>query len=161
VGVQIRASRVTDQQCVSRQDEPGLLAPGVVRYEVGVVGRGVARRDDRPQLGVAELDDLAVVERDMLELHPAVGGHVSDCSGPLDQGGKPGHVVGLEVRLEDGDDRHALCLRERHVVVDQVDVRIHHGSVSEAVWSDSRPSAISSRKRRAARLSIALETSTA
>ena len=38
--------------------------------------------------------------------------------------GQPGHVVGLHVRLEDRDDRRALGLGEREVLVDQVDVRI-------------------------------------
>jgi hypothetical protein len=34
-------------------------------------------------------------------------------------------VVGLEVRLEHGDDRDALAFCQRDVVVDQLDVGIH------------------------------------
>ena len=38
--------------------------------------------------------------------------------------GQPGDVVGLHVRLEHGDDGDALRLGERHVLVDQVGVRV-------------------------------------
>jgi hypothetical protein len=39
-------------------------------------------------------------------------------------------VVGLHVRLEDRHDPRALGLRERHVLVDEVDVRIDDRELS-------------------------------
>ena len=41
--------------------------------------------------------------------------------------GQPGDVVGLHVRVEHRDDPGALGLRERDVLVDQVDVRVDDG----------------------------------
>ena len=43
--------------------------------------------------------------------------------------GRPGDVVGLHVGLEDGDDRHALRLGERDVLVDEIDVRVDDGEL--------------------------------
>ena len=60
----------------------------------------------------------------MVELDAGALGQVRRRAGALDQLGQPGDVVGLHVRLEHGDDRDALRLGERDVLVDQVDVRV-------------------------------------
>jgi hypothetical protein len=67
--VKVGSPGVADQQRVAGKDEPGLVAAHVVRHEVGVMGRSVARGGDRPYLGVAELDDLAIAQRYVLELN--------------------------------------------------------------------------------------------
>ena len=43
--------------------------------------------------------------------------------------GQAGDVIGLNVRLKDGDDRDALRLGQRDVVVDEVDVGIDDGEL--------------------------------
>ena len=65
----------------------------------------------------------------MLELDAGALREVGGRAGALDQLGQAGDVVGLHVGLEDGDDRHALRLGERDVVVDQVDVRVDDGEL--------------------------------
>ena len=124
VGVQVGAAGVADEQRVAGEHEPRLVAAGVVGDQVGVMGERVARRGDRLELGVAELDDLAVGERVMLELDPGALGQVGGRAGALDELRQPRDVVGLDVRLEHGDDRDALRLGQRDVVVDEIDVRV-------------------------------------
>jgi hypothetical protein len=45
-------------------------------------------------------------------------------AGPLNELGKPGDMVGLDVGLEDCDDRDGLLLSQRDVIVDQIDMWI-------------------------------------
>ena len=71
----------------------------------------------------------------MLELDPGARGQVRRRAGALDELGQPRDVVGLHVRLEDGDDRHALRLGERDVLVDEVDVRIDDRELRRASCS--------------------------
>ena len=75
---------------------------------------------------MAEVDDGAVAERDVLELHPGAGGQVRRGARSVNENRQPGDVVGLHVRFEHGHDRNPLRARERDVLVDQVDMRIHH-----------------------------------
>ena len=67
----------------------------------------MSRCCDRSHEGVTELDHVAAVEGDVLELNPGFCRQIRDCAGALDQGGQPRDMVGLYVRLEDGDDRCA------------------------------------------------------
>ena len=92
--------------------------------DVGVVGERVAGRGQRLQLGVAEHDDLTVGQRVVREVHAGALGQVRGRARALDELGQPGDVVGLQVRLEHRDDRHALALGELDVRVDEVDMRI-------------------------------------
>ena len=85
---------------------------------------GVSGRGERADRRVAQLDDLAVAERDVLERDARPLGQVRRGSGALDELRQAGHVVGLHVRLEHGHDRDALRLGQRDVAVDEVDVRI-------------------------------------
>lgn len=94
----------------------------MVGHDVGVVGERVTGRGDGLQLRVAEPDDLTVGERVTLELHPGALRQVRGGAGPLDERGQARDVVGLEVRLEHDDDARALCLGERDVVIDEVDM---------------------------------------
>ena len=124
VSVQIRPPGVADEQCVAGEHEPGLVGARMVGDDVGVMGGRMARRGDGPQLGVTERHDVAVGERLMGEVDARalrqVGGRARAC----DKLGQPGHVVGLHVRLEHGDDRHALRLGQGDVLADEVDVRV-------------------------------------
>ena len=74
VGVQVGPAGVTDQQRVARKHEPGLVDAGAVGDQVGVVGRRVSRRGDGLQFRVAELDELAVGQRHVLELDTGSSG---------------------------------------------------------------------------------------
>jgi hypothetical protein len=87
----------------------------------------VTRRRDRLKLGVAELDRVAVGERDVAEVHVGALGQVRGRARSLDQLGQPGDVVGLHVRLEHRDDRDPLALGYANVLVHQVGVRVHDG----------------------------------
>lgn len=126
VGVQIRPPGVADEQCVAGEYEPGLVGARMVGDDVGVMGERVARRGDGPQLGVSERHDVAVGERMMREVDARALRQVGGRARARDELGQPGHVVSLHVRLEHGDDRHALRLGQGDVVVDQVDVRVDH-----------------------------------
>ena len=110
VGVQVRAAGVADQQRVAGEHEPRLVAARVVGDQVGVVRERVPGRGDRLELGVAELDDLAVAQRMVLELDAGALGQVGRRAGARDQLGQPGDVVGLHVGLEHRDDRRRPAL---------------------------------------------------
>ena len=124
VSVQIGTSGVPDEQRIAGQDEPRLVAARVVGDKVGIVRRGVAGSGERLDLGVAELDDLAIRERMVLEVH---AGALGEIGGRARAGGelrKTGDVVGLHVRVEHGNDRRALAVGQRDVLIDQIDVRV-------------------------------------
>ena len=87
----------------------------------GSVPRGRERANDR----VPELDHVAVVERDVLEVDPGAGGQVRACSRRSNECGQAGDVVGLDMRLEDSRDRGPGPLGLLEVAVDELDVRIH------------------------------------
>ena len=123
MGVKVRAPRVADQQGVARQGEPGVVATRPVRHDVGVVGGSVPGRGDRAQLGVAELDDLAVGQGDVLEVDTGALREVRGRAGALDQRRQSRDVVCLNVCLQHRDDRHALRLRDPDVIVDEIRVR--------------------------------------
>ena len=92
-----------------------------------MVGGCVARCGDGLHHRVAELDALAVGERDVLELDPRSLGQIRGRAGALDERREARDVVGLHMGLEDGDDRDSLRLGQRDVVVDQIDMRIDDG----------------------------------
>jgi hypothetical protein len=111
----------------SGEDEPRLVAADVVGDEVGVVGGGVAWGGNRPDLRVAELDDLAVGERVVREIDPGALRQIRRGARAGDELGQAGDVVRLHMRLEHRDDRHPLLLGERDVVIDEIGVRIGDG----------------------------------
>jgi hypothetical protein len=91
---------------------------------------------DRLELGVADMDDLAVCERVVVEVDARALRQVRGRAGTSDQLGQARDVVGLHVCLEDCCDRHVLCLGERDVLVDQVDVRVNHGELPPALAAE-------------------------
>ena len=127
VGVEVGAAGVADQQRVAREHEPRLVATRPVGDEVGVMRQCMTGSGDRLDLGVPEYDHLAVSERVMREVDPGTLGQVRGRVRSRDELGEAGDVIGLEVRLEHGDDRHALALRLLDVGIDQVDVGIDYG----------------------------------
>jgi hypothetical protein len=122
--VQVRPAGVADEQRIAREDEPRVSRACMVGHDVGVMSRSVTGRRDGLKLGVAELDELLVGKRMMVEVDPGSGGQVCRCAGALDEAGKSGDVVGLEVCFDHRDDARALPLRERAVVVDEIDVGV-------------------------------------
>src|SRR5215207_7196841 len=100
--VQIRTTRVPDQERIARQDHPGLLTATVIGDQVGVVGGGVAWGSHRLNDRVAELHQFAVGERVMVEGNARALRHVGSGPGALDQLRQAGDVVGLNVGLENG-----------------------------------------------------------
>ena len=71
--MQVRPTGVADQQGVTREDEPRLVGARVVGDQVGVMGGGVPRRRESLHRRVAELDALAVLERDVVEVDAGAG----------------------------------------------------------------------------------------
>src|SRR5215210_199816 len=124
VGVEVGASGVPHEQSIAGQDHPRLRAAGQIGDEIGVMDGGMAGCGDGLDDGVAELDDLPVAEGDMVEADSRVGGEVGRRARALDQPGQAGDVVGLDVRLKDGDDRDLLPLGQLDVVVDKVGMGI-------------------------------------
>jgi hypothetical protein len=59
-------------------------------------------------------------------------------------------VVGLQMGVEDRDDRRALRLGQRDVIVDEVDVRIDDGKRAVAPCSPARSRRTRSRRSAAA-----------
>ena len=94
-----------------------------------MVGRRVARSGHGRDRRVAELHHVAVRQSDVLELDAGIRGQVGGRARPSHELGQAGHVVRLHVRLEHGDDRDALRLGERDVLVDEVGVRIDDGEL--------------------------------
>jgi hypothetical protein len=136
VRVQVRTAGVTDEQRVTGQHEPRVITAGPVRHDIRVVRQRMTRRRDRANLRVPELDHLAVVQLMMLELDTRAARHIGGGAGALDDGGQSGDVVGLDVRLEDRNDRDALALGEGDVLVNQVDVRVDDGELALALAAE-------------------------
>ena len=85
---------------------------------------------DRLDLRVAELEHLAVRERMVLEVDSGTLRQVRTRAGAPHEFRQPGDVVGLDVRVEHGDDRHALRIGQRDVLVNEVDVRVDDGELA-------------------------------
>ena len=122
--VEVGPAGVADQQRVTGHHEPGLVAARVIGHQVGVMGERVTRCGDRLDVDVAEPDDLAVAQRVMGELDARALGQISHSTSPGDQLGHARDVVGLHVRLEDGNHRRALGARKLDVSVDEIDVGV-------------------------------------
>ena len=114
-----------------------------------MVRERVAGRRDRLDLGVAELDDLAVGERVVVELDAGAGRQVGAsrrCARPAPA--CPETWSACTCVSKHGDDRDALRLGQRDVVVDEVDVRVDDRELRCA--SRSRAGMRRTRSRRSA-----------
>jgi hypothetical protein len=129
-GVQVRSANVADEQRVACEDEPGFVrAAAAVADYIRVMGRRVARRGERLHERVTEINRPTVSERRGGELDADAFGKVRRCSGRLHQRRQAGEVIGLEVRLKDGDDRRANPLGRLEVALNQVDMGIDDGKL--------------------------------
>src|SRR5215210_6162681 len=93
-----------------------LLAVGVEVGASGVPHEQSIAGQEHPRLPAAQ--------GDMVEADSRVGGEVGRRARALDQRRQTGDVIGLDVRLKDGDDRDLLRLGQLDVVVDKVDMGI-------------------------------------
>ena len=126
VSMQVGPPCIADQQRISGQDEPRVVATRVIGDHIDVVRQRMAGRGHRPDLGVPERHRLAVAEWVMCEVDTGPFGQVRGCTRTGHELRQAGDVIGLHVRLEDGDDRSALRLGEPDVLVDEVGVGIHN-----------------------------------
>jgi hypothetical protein len=76
-------------------------------------------------VGVAELDKSTVVKRVVCELDAGSGREIRDRTRALHQLWQPGHMIGLHVGLEHGNNRVSDRVGRRQVTVDQIRVRIN------------------------------------
>ena len=74
VSVEIGAPDIANQQSVPGEGEPRVVSSSVVRNQIRVVRGGVTGRGDRLDLGVAELQRVAVGERMVVEPTPEPAG---------------------------------------------------------------------------------------
>ena len=130
VSVQVGPAGVGDEQGVSGHHEPGVVAARAVRDDVRVMRCGMSGGGDRLDLRVAELEHLAVGERMVLEVDSGTLRQVRGRAGAPYELRQPRHVVGLDVRVEHGDDRHALRIGQREVPVNEVEVRVDDGELA-------------------------------
>jgi hypothetical protein len=122
--VEVGTADVAYEQGIARENEPGLFGPAApVGDDVCVVRGCVARCGERPDERVPELDKLTVTEGHVLEIHLRPGRQISGRA-RLGERWQSGHVVRLQVRLEDGSDRSTEAPRFLEVFVDEVGVRV-------------------------------------
>ena len=88
VRVEVGSPRIADQKGVAGENHPGLIGANPVGDRVGVMGRCVARGRDRLNDGVAQLQEIAVSERLMLEPDVRALGEVGRRPGSRDQLGE-------------------------------------------------------------------------
>ena len=108
----IRSGDVADEERVSRDDEPRLLAAALVRDEGrGVLGP-VPRRGQRGDGNVPDRDAVAVGKRLVRKLDAGSGRDVDGRTGRLREPALAGDVVGVVVRLEHVTDAEVVLLRQ-------------------------------------------------
>ena len=130
--VQVGPADVADQQRVAGEHQPRLLvAAPSVGDDVGVMRGRVPRRRDSADDRVAELDVVAVSQRNVVEIDASALGQIGGRSGRLHQRRQARDVVSLHVRLEDGDDWCADALGFGEVGVDKLDVRVDDRELAE------------------------------
>ena len=124
---QIRPADVADEQRVAGEDRVRLGGAALeVVDEDGNRFGGVARRLERGQADLAELDDIAVAERRERVLRPGPGAEIDGDAGAVAQLEVSGDEVGVKVREEDVRDPQVVLGREGEILID-VALRIDDG----------------------------------
>ena len=130
-GVQVRPADVADEQRVAGENEPWLLGRrGDGRRRRRRVSRRVARASRARARSCCRARPPRRRHGTCVELDPGTGRKVGGRARRFDERRQAGDVVGLHVRLEDGDDRRAEPLGLGQVLVDELDVRIDDGQRS-------------------------------
>jgi hypothetical protein len=96
----------------------------------------VTGRGNRLELGVAEPDDLAIGEGMVVELDARARREVRRGAGARHELGQTGDMIGLHVRLEDGDDREVMGTGESEVCVDELEVGIDYRELTTALAAE-------------------------
>ena len=132
---EVRPGCVADEEGVSGQDEPGLAAARAVDHGEGGVLGTVPGRVERPQDDVADLDLRPVAQRVVRER--GAGGLVHPHRQIVLQreASVSGDMVGVRVRLEDGDETHVSPLRLGEDCVDCIG-RVDHDGDPRLLVSD-------------------------
>src|SRR5215210_5492537 len=115
---EVRPSRIADEEAVTRQRQPRLVAPLPVEDRERAVFGPVPRRVDDPDTDRADRDLVAVGQR--VERIPGLGQGVNRDREPVveRQPSVPGYVVGVRVRFEHADQAYALVLRRCEILLD-------------------------------------------
>ena len=117
---EVRAAGVADEERVAGEDEPRLVAARAVDHREAAVLGTVARRVDRAEDDVADLDLRPVVERLVREGRPGVAVDADRDAVLEREAPVAGDVIGVRVRLEDADEPDAAALGLRQHGLDVV-----------------------------------------
>ena len=117
---EIGPSGVADEERVAGEDEPRLVAPGTVDHREAAVLGAMARRVDRPQDDLADLDLRAVVERLVRESGARILVNANPRVVLEREPSVTGDVIGVRVGLEDADEPNTVMLRRREHRLDVV-----------------------------------------
>ena len=107
---EIRPAGIADEERVAGEDEPRLVAPGAVDHREAAVLGAVARRVDRAQDDVADLDLGPVLERLVREGRPGLLVDANRDAVLEREAAVSRDVVGVRVRLEDADQPDVVPL---------------------------------------------------
>jgi hypothetical protein len=130
---EIRAGEISDEQRVTTQHQPWVLAAGDISDDDRHVLRAVARgrpglqpqRTDRDRLAGRELGGAGSVRG--IEIRCATRRRVSACPGSRSQAFAARDVIGVQVRVQYVHDLHALFRGQLHVCVHIPAGIDHHG----------------------------------
>jgi hypothetical protein len=114
---EVRPREIRDEEGISREDEPGIVAAARIGDQIGGVLRTVARRRERADLHVADRDRVAVRDGLVLELDVRVLGDVDRGPRRASEPALARDMVGVVVRLENVADPEVVLVREAEVLV--------------------------------------------
>jgi hypothetical protein len=117
---EIRATGIADEERVSGENEPRLVAARAVDHREAAVLRSVTRCMDRPQDDLADLDLRPVVERLVRERRPCVAVNANREAVLERETSVAGDVIGVRVRLEDAHEPDLAAFRLRQYRLDVV-----------------------------------------
>ncbi len=116
----VGAGGVADEERVAGQHEPRLVGPRAIDHRERAVLRPMPWRVDRANDDLAELELCAVLQRLVRERRFGSFVHVHRDAFLERQAAVTGDVVGVRVRLEDGDELDVPALALIQILLDRV-----------------------------------------